>query len=337
MATGAKKTDNAGAALTVAVLMGGPSSEREISFKSGENVARAIEGLGHNVRRLDVNPDDLSVLVSISPDIAFVALHGAFGEDGTIQRRMEEMHLVYTGSGPEASCMAMDKRLSKARFAEVGLYTPEFRTARRGDVDSVSRAYGQLGPRVVVKPPAEGSSIGVSMPASEADCLAEVEALWASHDSVLIERYIEGRELTVGILADKALPAIELKPLEGFYDYESKYLSHETKYLTDIDLPAKLYAEVQDVGERAHAALGCRDFSRVDIILSSDDTPYVLEVNTIPGFTARSLLPLAAKVAGMDFAELCQRIVDLALTRSGAAADCSVDARGRQTGRKMGD
>lgn len=306
-------------ALSVAVLMGGASSEREISLMSGNKVAEALENLGHSACRVDVNPEDLAAITAVSPDVVFVALHGSFGEDGTVQKWMEDEGLVYTGSGPEASRLAMDKPLSKVCFGEAGIATPEYRTVGRGDVAALREALRALGPRVFVKPTHEGSSIGVSMPDCDADCIADVEKLWQRHEAVLIERCIEGREFTVGILAEKALPVIELRLAGKFYDYHAKYEAHETQYLLDFDMPRGLYRELQTAAERAHAALGCRDFSRVDFMVSSDGKPYVLEVNTIPGFTERSCLPMAAAAAGVDFPHLCDGIVTLALARAPAA------------------
>lgn len=295
--------------LKITVLMGGPSSEREVSLKSGEAVAAALEVMGHQVHRADIGPESLESL-RVPADVVFVALHGAFGEDGRVQRILEGRGIRYTGSGPAASELAMDKVASKCRFVEAEIPTPRFDVATADRLDEVVAAWRLP---AVVKPVCEGSSVDCRIlrdPDSFRDAL---DSMTRRYGRCLVEQYIAGHELTVGVLGDVALPPIEIKTKREFYDWQAKYVDNDTEYRFDIDLPAAALESVQALSLRAHQALGCRHFSRVDWLVDREThQPYVLEVNTIPGFTDHSLLPKAAARYGLGFPELCQRIVELA-------------------------
>jgi len=307
--------------LTVGVLMGGASREREVSLKSGEAVARALESRGHKVRACDVRPGDVTADLVDGMDAAFLALHGKWGEDGGIQSELEAVGACYTGSGPEASRLAMDKVAAKERFFQAGVPTPAFRVARRGQDAMLRKVIDLLGPDLVVKPVADGSSIGVAMCDSAESLKRAADAIWQDEEVVLIERRIRGRELTVGIVGRTALPVIEIRVPGGWYDFKSKYLSDRTQYIFDHGLPPDVEKDVVELALAAHDSLGCRDLSRVDLMLPEDGRPLVLEVNTIPGFTDHSLVPKAAARAGMTFGRLCERIVELALERTRRGRD----------------
>jgi D-alanine-D-alanine ligase len=302
----------------VAVLLGGVSNERAVSLVSGGSVAEALERLGLAVRRIDVGPDfrERGRAQLAGAGLAFVVLHGEFGEDGQVQALLEAWGVPYTGSGPAASSLAMDKNASKRRFLDAGVATPRWVVC--GKDDAADRAVEELGLPLVIKPSRSGSSIGVSIVRGAGDIgTAVTEA--ARHDScVIAEEFIAGRELTVGVLGGRALPAIELVTRRGFYDYEAKYSDGAgTEYVCPVAIAGGEQA-VRDLALAAHQALGCRHFSRVDIMLrGSNETPFVLEVNTIPGFTGHSLLPKAAAAAGMGFGDLCREIAVMALRSAG--------------------
>ena len=301
--------------LTIGVLMGGCSRERAVSLESGRMVAESLQGLGHDVRPCDVRPGGLTPDFVRGMDVAFLALHGEWGEDGRIQAELDRLGVCYTGSGPEASRLAMDKSASKQRFAEAGVPTPAFRQAGPGDEASLREAFDAFGPALVVKPVADGSSLDVAMCDSLASVRRAAQPVWARGEKALLERRIVGRELTVGIVGRDALPVLEIRVPQGWYDYQAKYESDDTEYVFDHGLPAETEARVVEVALAAHAALGCRDLSRVDLILPPGGEPQVLEVNTIPGFTVHSLVPKAAARAGLAFGRLCERVVALACER----------------------
>ena len=307
--------------LTIGVLMGGCSRERKVSLESGQAVAEALADLGHDVRPSDVRPGDLVPDLFRGMDVAFLALHGAWGEDGQVQAVLDGLGVCYTGSGPEASRLAMDKPAAKQRFSEAGVPTPAFRLAAPGDEVMLDEAFRTLGPGLVVKPVAEGSSIDVAMCSGRRPLRAAAKVVWKRGEPALVERRIKGRELTVAVLGRDALPIIEIRVPRGWYNYRAKYKSRRTKFVFEHSLSADLEARVVEVSLAAHDALGCRDLSRVDLILDADGQPQVLEVNTIPGFTSHSLVPKAAARAGMSFGRLCQRIVALALERRRIAPD----------------
>lgn len=287
----------------VAVLKGGPSSEREVSLVSGAAVARGLRACGYAVTELDVPGSDFALPEPC--DAVFIALHGPFGEDGTVQDILEMRGVPYTGSGPEASRRAIDKCASKRIFEAAGVPTAAFEVLAPG-------ARPTMPYPLVIKPPLEGSTIGIhrvedaaSWDAAAADCLRY-------GDSILAEAYLPGVELTVGILQGEALPIIQIEAPGTWYDYDAKYLHRvgETRYLVPAPLQEELAATCRDIALRAFDALGCRSFGRVDLRFSAAGEPNVLEVNTIPGFTeGNSLLPKAAEHAGIAFPLLCDRIL----------------------------
>ena len=302
--------------LSIGVLMGGGSRERRVSLASGRAVAKALGGRGHDVRPCDVRPGEVTAELLAGTDVAFLALHGQWGEDGGIQTELEALGACYTGSGPEASRLAMDKVAAKMRFSDAGIPTPAFRVVRQDDLAMLRQAMDLLGPKLVVKPVADGSSIGVGIATSWATLRRAARTVWNRGEPALVERCIAGRELTVGILGAEALPIIEIRTPGGWYHYNAKYRSNRTQYIFDHGLPRKVEARVIEVALGAHHALGCRDLSRVDLMLPEEGEPQVLEVNTIPGFTSHSLVPKAAARIGLEFGELCEKIATLALERS---------------------
>jgi D-alanine-D-alanine ligase len=294
---------------TITVLLGGFSAEREVSLKTGAAVAVALRSLGHHVHELDVR--DESWRLPAGTDVVFLALHGTYGEDGGAQRRLEELGVPYTGCGPEASRLAFDKVLTKQRCLAAGAPTAKFAV-----LDSPGAAWpAGWKPPVVLKPVRQGSSVGLQFVDREADFNdALAEAL--RHDTqVLMEERIVGRETTVGILADEALPVVEVRPKHGAYDYTNKYTAGNTDYLCPAPFDAATTARIQAAALGAFRAIGGRDYARVDVMVRGNGEPVVLEVNTLPGMTETSLLPKAAAVAGMGYAALCQRMVDLAVRR----------------------
>lgn len=299
----------------VGVLAGGPSSERGISLKSGEAVSKALVGVGlDQVVFLDVNEEDFEDMIKESRiNLAFIALHGRFGEDGTVQRALEEMKIPYTGSGPGSSALALDKLLSRDHFMDNGLDVPEYMVVHHGEDLSEMDIWFPC----VVKPRFEGSSIGLSIVNTESGIYSAVDKAFAFGEEVIIERFVPGREITVGVLAGKALPVVEIIPHGGVYDFTAKYEAGNTEYVVPADLGEKDYLLAQETGLKAHNALGCRGFSRVDMRLSEEEKIYVLEVNTIPGLTERSLLPMAAKAAGLDFPQLCVKMLYGAIRENG--------------------
>jgi D-alanine-D-alanine ligase len=294
----------------IGVLAGGPSSEREISLKSGTAVHKALVDEGFNAIFLDIKDDICDIIKKNRIDVAFIALHGKFGEDGTVQKMLEEMGIPYTGSGVEASRIALDKIASKEIFVREGIPVPAYAVLEKGA--PVTDDVLSLGWPIVVKPPLEGSSIGLSIVWDMAGLDAALEKAYKFGPKVLIEEYIDGRELTVGILNDKPLPVIEIVPKNKVYDYEAKYKSPDTEYLVPAPVDKETFEKAQRLGERAHKALGCRCMSRVDIMAGKDGKLYVLEVNTIPGMTERSLLPKAAGAVGLSFGKLCMRLIESA-------------------------
>ncbi len=299
-------------ALKITVLMGGSSAERQVSLVSGSAIADALESLGHQVHRADINPDDLSVL-DLPADVIFIALHGTFGEDGQLQASLEKLGIRYCGSGSDASAKAMNKVAAKCTFIEACIPTPRFDIARKKRIWEATACWSLP---VVVKPIAEGSSVDCNIVCEYDEFRPTVERLIRKYGTCMIEQYVKGPELTVGILGSDPLPVCQIRTRRQFYDYQAKYHDDDTEYLFDIELPDELLSQVQQLSVRAHEVLGCRDFSRVDWVVDEvTGQPYILEVNTIPGFTDHSLLPKAARRAGLSFAQLCQRIVELTLQR----------------------
>jgi len=296
--------------LDITVLAGGPSDEREVSLISGKCVAAALTTLGHRVTVCDISPDDLSALDKVA-DVVFIALHGAFGEDGTVQRELERRRIPFVGSGSAASALAMDKVQAKARLVANSLPTPRFDVIRAGRVSETIERWRLP---VVVKPVASGSSVDTYLVRSADQFPTALGQVIRKYGSALLEELIEGPELTVGIVGSRVLPPIEIRTQRDFYDYQAKYIDDDTQYLFDIALPDKLLQEICRLSLRAFQVVGCRGFGRVDWMVDRvTHEPSILEINTIPGFTNHSLLPKAAAQAGIGFAELCQHIVELAL------------------------
>jgi D-alanine-D-alanine ligase len=307
--------------LKIAVLMGGPSAEREVSLKSGTAVANALATTGAKIVPIDIPETTFSIPTDV--DATFVALHGTFGEDGTLQRMLEDGGIAYTGSGPEASARAFDKIAAKMEFHATGIPTPKHEVFDRAHPDLSRLAL--LGFPLVVKPSRQGSSVGVSIVQHKTDLEEACQIAWRYDDRLLVEQFIAGRELTVGIFGGHALPVIEIHPKHDFFTYEAKYTKGQTEYLVPAPLDKNIEAEVKMLALRAHDCLGCRDLARVDLILTENGELFVLEVNTIPGFTETSLVPQAARAAGIEFPDLCARLVQMALARrkSGAGIDAA--------------
>lgn len=290
----------------IAVLMGGPGSEREVSLRSGAAVARALLTCGAVVVEVDVRDSDFAV--PAGADLAYNMIHGTFGEDGQVQAILEARKIRYTGEGIEGSKIAFDKILSKQKFEASGVPTARWEILRKGDQPSIS-------PPCVIKAPRQGSSVGVHIIRDAAQIPAALEDCFQYGEEVLVEEFIEGRELTVGILGDVTLPIIEIRPNEGFYDYEHKYTKGASEYLVPAPIGDDATQRVQEAALSAHRSLGLEVYSRVDVLLSADGSLAVLEVNTIPGMTETSLLPKAASVLGMGYPELCERIAELSFQR----------------------
>jgi D-alanine-D-alanine ligase len=297
----------------IAVLAGGPSSEREISLKSGRAVYEALRRKHQDVDFVDADRSFSEKLREANVDVAFIALHGRFGEDGAVQAILEGLNLPYTGSQVKSSQLALDKIASRELFLKDGLKVPRYKIVE-GDAGA-GDTLKELGKLLVVKPQHEGSSIGLSLVSDEARIKPALDAAFGYGDKVIVEEYIGGREFTVGVLEERALPVIEIEAKHDVYDFNAKYSDEETKYIVPATLARSEYKLVQEYGLRAHQALGCRDFSRVDMRMDNEGNVYILEVNTIPGMTERSLLPKAAAAEGISFEDLCMRLVDLAYKR----------------------
>lgn len=293
--------------------MGGIGEERSISIQSGTCIAEALKKAGFSVIAADISPDNLNILEDSSIDIFFIALHGKFGEDGQLQQILEDKSLLYTGSGPEASRLAFDKIAGKKVFLKAGVVTPKFVTFDdRTRAEQLETELSKLGSKFVVKPARQGSTIGVSIVNDTKSALEAARQCRSRFGDCILEEYIAGREITVGILENRALPIIEIRPKTGFYNYEAKYIDEKTEFLFDtIDDPA-LIDKISEDALTCFDALGCRHFARADFILSSGGIPYILEVNTIPGFTNHSLLPMAAAKTGLSMSDLCTTIIEAA-------------------------
>ena len=293
----------------IAVLMGGPGSERKVSHASGAGVAKALRELGAEVTEIDVTGSDFQIPEGIQ--IAFNVIHGTFGEDGQVQRILEERGISYTGEGVAESELAIDKIAAKQRFVERGVPTPGFEVLRKGDRPAIAVP-------LVVKAPKEGSSVGVYIVKQAAELDHALSEAGKHADELLIEQFIEGRELTVGIVGEQALPVIEIRAKSDFYNFENKYPflnpnAAGADHFCPAALDDELTRKVQETALAAHRALGLKTYSRVDLQLSGDGELFVLEINTIPGMTPSSLLPEAAGVAGISYPDLCARIIELSL------------------------
>ncbi|MEN9886048.1 MAG: hypothetical protein RL758_626 [Pseudomonadota bacterium] len=296
----------------VAVLMGGRSAEREISLMSGAGVLKALQEAGVNAHAFDPAERDLSELKQAGFERCFIALHGRFGEDGTVQGALELLGIPYTGSGVMASSIAMDKVMTKRVWLAEDLSTPQWREV--GSAQGVREAFAALGSPMIVKPAREGSSIGLTKVTAASQCDAAYAAA-AQHDPlVLCEQFISGDEVTCPVLgtgaAAQALPVIRIVAPDGNYDYQNKYFSDDTKYLVPCGLPSGEEERIQALVVKAYRTLGCRGWARADVMIDrATRTPYLLEINTSPGMTGHSLVPMSAKAAGIGYGELCLRLL----------------------------
>ncbi|MFT0851956.1 D-alanine--D-alanine ligase [Achromobacter sp. F4_2707] len=297
----------------VGVLYGGQSAEREVSLMSGEGVCEALRSQGVDAHLFDTGRQSLADLADAGFDRVFIALHGRYGEDGTIQGALELLQIPYTGSGPMASSLSMDKIMTKRVWLQHGLPTPAF-VVLTSEEDLPKAA--PLGWPLMLKPPHEGSTLGITKVQKAADLKDAYEEAARFDDQVLAEQFVNGRELTVPLLgkgADAyALPVVEIIAPGGNYDYEHKYISNATQYVCPAELDGALTEHIQRLAEKAYRTLGCEGWGRADFMLDADNQPWLLEMNTSPGMTSHSLVPMGAKAAGMSYAELCLAILSTA-------------------------
>jgi D-alanine-D-alanine ligase len=289
----------------VGVLLGGLSSEREVSLRTGEAVLAALRERGHDAVPIYVDRDVDVALRQEKIDVAFIALHGRFGEDGCIQGLLETLGIPYTGSDVLASALAMHKARAKELFRLNNLPTPAYYTLTAEDARDLAGVHGDFGFPCVVKPVNEGSSVGITICATFAELVPAVEQALCFDDELLVERYIVGREVSVAVLDGRAIGAVEIAPRAGFYDYANKYTKGATDYFVPPRMSPERYRGVLAQAQRASNALGCRGATRVDMIISDSGNEFILEVNTVPGLTPTSLLPKIAEAGGMSFGELC--------------------------------
>lgn len=296
----------------IAVLKGGAGSEREVSLASAKSVCEALASKGATVIDVDIKGEDFEIPDPV--DIAFNVIHGTFGEDGRLQRILEQKKIPYTGAGVVSSETAFDKVLSKKRFIESSVPTPGFELFVIGQSEEIV-----MEPPFVMKPPREGSSVGVHIIRDRSEVAAAIEDVKKYDQIVLVEPFVSGKELTVGVLGKRALPIVHIQPKSGFYDMTNKYpwmsgnSDAGSDYIVPADLSEETTAKVTEAAVQAHQSLGVEIYSRVDLLLDEDEQPWVLEVNTIPGMTSTSLLPKAAAAVGIDFAELCEQITVMSL------------------------
>lgn len=296
--------------LNITVMLGGPSAEREVSLRSGGAVAEALRSLGHAVSEID--PRGESWQLPAGTQVVFLALHGTYGEDGTVQKRLEQIGVPYTGCNPEASRIGFDKFLTKQRCVAAGVPTAKFVL-----VDSAAANWpAGWSPPIVLKPVRQGSSVGLQFVDRVEDWTRALAEAMRFDSQVLVEEKIAGRETTAGILDGRSLPLVEVRPKAGVYDYRNKYTAGTTDYLCPAPLDSATASRIQQSALAAFKAIGGRDYGRVDVMVRPNGDPVVLEVNTLPGMTELSLFPKAAGAAGIGYAELCQRMIDLAMKRS---------------------
>lgn len=297
----------------VAVMFGGTSAEREVSLKSGAAVLKALQAQGIDAHAFDPKEQPLSALETQAFDRVFIVLHGRGGEDGTMQGALQLHDMPYTGSGVLGSALAMDKIRCKFLFSAHGLPTAPFRVAQKGDDIDYAAMLAQLNGKVMVKPANEGSSIGMSAATTAAELEQALALAFEYDDAVLVEQWINGREFTVSMLDGQALPVIEMRTPRAFYDYEAKYQSNSTEYLCPAPISAEQTASLQQSAMAAFKAVGASGWGRVDAMLDSDGQFRLLEVNTVPGMTEKSLVPMAARAAGYSFEQLVAKILEQAL------------------------
>lgn len=307
----------------VAVLLGGRSKEREISLVTGEEIYKALIQSGYLAFKIDLNEDVVENLKREFPEVVFIALHGRYGEDGTVQGMLELLGIPYTGSGILASALGINKAATKRIFKAEGIPTPDFRVfkprsfqaSKQEIIDDLPK---KLGLPLVIKPVNEGSTIGMSIIKEKENLLEAIETAFEYDEEVLVEKFIEGTEITVGVLGNEkpqSLPTLEITHDSEMYDYETKYTEGLSRHIIPARIPEEQRKMAQEMAIRIHEILGCRGFSRVDFIVSADGTPYALEINTIPGMTPLSLFPDAARAAGIEFPELVSKIVEFALEK----------------------
>lgn len=311
---------------SVAVLSGGSSLEREVSLRSGGRVADALADRGHRVDLIDVDASMVARLSDTHPDVVFLCLHGAAGEDGTVQSLLELIGLPYTGPDVLASSLAWNKAIAQGLYRRAGIDVPSHVVLSQqafrdmGAAAAIDRVAAELGTPLVVKPAAGGSSLGLSIVEDQTRLPAAIVGAFSYGDAVLIERFVAGTEVAVSLLAGAALPAVEIHPKEGAYDFAARYTAGATEFHVPARLDDSVRAACEDAATRAWTAIGARHVSRADMIVDADGTPWLLELDTCPGLTDTSLFPLAAQAAGLEFGELCERMVDLALDDPGGGA-----------------
>ena len=295
--------------LNIAVFRGGPSAEREVSLRTGAAVAKALRSLGHVVTEIDPVPGRLEL--PAGTDVVFLALHGTYGEDGLVQNELDHLGVPYTGCDAVASRIAFDKVLTKLACLRDGVPTSPFAVLHKG----TTAWPAGLKPPTVMKPVRQGSSVGLYFLDEESGMGPALAGVLQHDTEALMEAKVVGRETTVGILDGRALPVVEVRPKQGNYDYQNKYTAGATEYLCPAPFDEATTRAIQAAGLGAFRGVGGRDYARVDVMVAADGSPVVLEVNTLPGMTETSLLPKAAAAAGIDYPQLCQRMVDLALRR----------------------
>ncbi len=298
----------------IAVLMGGLSAERDVSFSSGAAVLEALKGAGYDASSIIYDgPSLVKDIAETMPGIVFLALHGKFGEDGTIQGLLETMGLPYTGTGVTGSAIAMDKAITKKILKYHNIPTAEFVIVKNSS-SGMSAAEG-FGLPAVVKPPTQGSTIGMSFVREKGEMPSALKLAFSHDREAVVERYIEGREITAGILNGESLPLVEIVPKSGVYDYDAKYLKHDTEYICPAKLSPQLEKRIKATALEVFDVLHGYGYARVDFRVDNDENPYVLEMNTLPGMTSTSLLPKAAAAAGLSFTGLIERMLEGALRR----------------------
>ena len=293
----------------IGVMMGGLSREREISLKTGKAILKALTEKGYTACPIDVDQDVAETLIKKKIECAFIALHGRFGEDGTIQGMLELMRIPYTGSGVLASALALHKIMAKKIFLCEKIPTPPFEVVQRQEIGKDPLKNISLSLPLVVKPAREGSTIGISIVRTKEELVPALKEAGKYDEEILVEKFMKGKEITVGILEDIPLPVIEIVPKSGFYDYHSKYTKGETQYIIPARIPREKYLYAQEISLKAFQTLGCSGCARVDLMTDENDDSFVIDVNTMPGMTETSLLPKAANYVGIAFEDLVERIL----------------------------
>ncbi len=308
--------------INVLVLMGGLSEEREVSLRSGAGVYDALKKVGYQARTLDLSRENLGKIKDISPDVVFIALHGKYGEDGTVQGYLDILGIPYTGSGVETSAICMNKGTTKKVFRYEGIPTADFviinKYKYRRNQPNVNEIVSELGLPLVVKAATQGSSIGVYIVKTPEELESAIEEAFKYDQEVVIEKFVEGPQLTVSIIGNEdpqVLPIIEITAANEFYDYEAKYTPGMCEHIIPARVSESVYNKVLEISKKVYTSFKCRGYARVDFMIDKDENPYVLEINTIPGMTAMSLVPDAARAAGISYEELVDRIVCLALQK----------------------